>query len=153
MDPPARFACGLQPAPIALLDVGHAAPRPPGLRPLCAFAHGPLQPADQEEGCGGLSTRSVGSARPQGLRAKSPPHAILKKGCLASAARQAEGGTPVVKVAPEWVHVRQRAALSTCAHVGPACPAGRLGRAVVRPGSRFFCIYILIRAEILEIGL
>ena len=50
-------------------------PGPPGLRPLCAFAHGHPLPADQEEGRGGLSTLSeaiVGSARPQGLRAKSP---------------------------------------------------------------------------------
>lgn len=31
----ARCACGLRPAPRALLDVGRAAPRPPGLRPLC----------------------------------------------------------------------------------------------------------------------
>ena len=30
----------------------------------------------------------------------------------------------------------QRAALSTCARVGPACPAGSTGRAVMRPGSR-----------------
>jgi hypothetical protein len=30
---------------------------------------------------------------------------IFRKRYLASEARQAEGETPVVKVAPEWVHV------------------------------------------------
>lgn len=45
----ARCACGLRPAPRALLRVGRAAPRPPGLRPLvCPSAHGhprPLSPS------------------------------------------------------------------------------------------------------------
>ena len=101
----ARCACGLRPAPRALLRVGRAAPRPPGLRPL----------------------------RPRG---RGLPAFVFSNGCLASEARQAVGGAPVVKVAPQWVHVRQRAALSTCAHVGPACPAGSTSRAVVPPGFR-----------------
>ena len=93
-------------------------PGPPGLRPLCAFAHGHPLPADQEEGRGGLSTLSeaiVGSARPQGLRAKSPlPHEFIKpavrqaKRVRPSAAPCGQGGAAVV-------HVVNAPALSTCA--------------------------------------
>ena len=65
--------------------------------------------------------------------------ASLKNGCLASAARQAEGGTLVVKVAPQWCMWSSRAfcGLVHMCRVGPACPAGRTGLAVVvRPGFR-----------------
>ena len=65
--------------------------------------------------------------------------ASLKNGCLASAARQAEGGTLVVKVTPQWCMWSSRAfcGLVHMCRIGPACPAGRTGLAVVvRPGFR-----------------
>ncbi|EFX8385544.1 hypothetical protein D9614_25300, partial [Shigella dysenteriae] len=51
---------GFQPAPRALLGRGHAAPRPLGLRPLCALRH--TGPPSGRSGKGWVGARGVGNA-------------------------------------------------------------------------------------------
>ena len=84
----ARCACGLRPAPRALLRGGFAAPDPQGLRPLCAFAHGhPLPRSPSRRGSGtGAPVAGVGNR----LRL-SMPDAQLPGGFRASGKFQKVG--------------------------------------------------------------
>ena len=103
---------------------GAAPPRPPrAAPPVRPSAHGPLPLVAQRggPGRGGLSPLSAaigGNTRRARIAREIPlPLGFLKNGCLASEARQAEGGTPVVKVAPQWVHVVKLGVLRACPHV------------------------------------
>ena len=103
--PLARFACGLQPAPRALLDVGHAAPRPPGLRPLCAFAHrAPAASVIQPEGFRARVRRWRGWATACGCPCPTPsPWRFsgfweVSKSWAAQSAAGGSGGVPPVSV-------------------------------------------------------
>ena len=58
---PARFACAVPAAPRALPGWGLAPPRPPGLRPWCAFAHrAPAASVIQQEGVPGTGATVAG---------------------------------------------------------------------------------------------
>jgi hypothetical protein len=55
---------------------GRAAPRPPGLRPLCAFAHGHPLRSIKHMGLSTLSEAIVDSARRQGIACEIPSPCI-----------------------------------------------------------------------------
>ena len=127
---------------------GAAPPRPPkAAPPVRPSAHGPLPLVAQRGGPGRgglspLSRRRLGATLVrQGLPAKSPPPPwIFEKRLFgkrsASGRRRnpcGQGGAAVGACG----QAGRFAGLSTCAHVGPACPAGRTSTFVVRPGSRF----------------
>ena len=120
---------GLRPAPRALLRVGRAAPRPPGLRPLCALQRtgpGRRSPKGEGLGRGGLSPLSAaigGNTRQARIACEIPlPLGFLKNGCLASEARQAEGEAARGQLGWEKGHVVKPGVLQACPHVPPDPP-------------------------------
>ena len=138
---------GLQPAPKALLDGGRCAPpAPQGCAPCAPF--GARAPAvGRPKGRAG-ARRVVPTERSDWGQHSSgkdcprnpPPPWIFEKRLFgkrsASGRRRnpcGQGGAAVGACG----QAGRFASLSTCAHVGPACPAGRTSTFVVRPGSRF----------------
>ena len=96
----ARCACGLRPAPRALLRVGRAAPRPPGLRPLvCPSAHGhPAASVSQQEGLrgtgapGGRGGQRAALSTPDAQPLPSPQGDFSKKAPQGREAGRGLGG-------------------------------------------------------------
>ena len=126
----ARCACGLRPAPRALLRVGRAAPRPPGLRPLvCPSAHGhPAASVSQQEGVPGTGATVAGVGKPQACPCPTPSPSPSPLDSVFQKQGNRSVGKPQA-CPPEGV--------SPCSGGGgqtPAPPAGRLSTARVGSG-------------------
>ena len=145
----ARCACGLRPAPRALLRVGRAAPRPPGLRPLvCPSAHGhPAASVSQQEGVPGTGATVAGVGKPQACPCPTPSPWPLpwiqffkSKATGAWASRRLVHRRASVPVAAAVGRPRHRPQGGCPPWVGSGVvhgQSGPQGRAPAPPGTRF----------------
>ena len=135
---------GLRPAPKALLDGCAARPRPPrAAPPVPPSRHGPLPLVAQRErlGRGGLSPLSAaigGNTRQARIACEislSPWKFIKRLFGKRSASGRRRG--PCGQGGAEAWACGQRASVVHMCRVGPACPAGRTGGAVVHRSGAF----------------
>ena len=126
---------------------GAAPPRPPrAAPPVRPSAHGPLLPANQWGKSGARwvvpTERSDWGQHSSGKDCprNPPPPWIFEKRLFGKRSASGRRRNPCGQggaVVGACGQAGRFASLSTCAHVGPACPAGRTSTFVVRPGSRF----------------